>query len=437
MPSIPTIFFKIFVLLSDAFRSSHHRPLYPLMDKKLLKATGHSITAPPAAYVPGHPLPPTSHLDPQSIPVDALDATRLLLRDEGGAEYIVTACRKEHVRLLYEGEAAVLGRAGMCPLLVDVYAVQSGKKVLVGGAGVDRRERGGGAGWECTCGTEQTPVQQQENREEVKREEVVEEKAAEVKADEAMQDDAPPPAAPLPSAAAASVAAPTVESKQPQQQPQQQRVQLSLPEEAPALSTSSSSASSSSTFVRPIPTELLDLPAVSDPLDDGDELSLLSSDLPHALTPSSSTASALASASSSYQQPAHVLTPTHPTSASFQQLHHSQQLQDNDRERSKKKMAAMQRQLLTAQDQLKSVTSMCQLWETKYKGHCTSFITPPHHRPTAFPRSIQPSLPLLSPFSHLSLCCAADSLAVVCDSHPLRTAVTGYHLAPPHLLRCC
>ena len=60
VPSIPTLFFKIFLLLSDVYWPSHRRSLYALMDKKLLKPTGHTVTAPPSLHVPGHPLP--SHL---------------------------------------------------------------------------------------------------------------------------------------------------------------------------------------------------------------------------------------------------------------------------------------------------------------------------------------------------------------------------------------
>ena len=421
VPSIPTIFFRIFSILSDAFHASHQRALYPLMDKKLLKPTGHTLPAPPAPYVPGHPLPPTSHLDPHSIPVEALDATRLLLRDQHGAEYIVTACRKEHVKLLYEGEAAVLGRAGLCNLLVDVYAVQGGKKVLVGGAGMDRRgDRSGAWGWECRCASSSAALLH-ESKGDVESEPVVEEKVAEAEADAVMQDE--PSTAVLSPDAAVADGGPSADGRR--------RVHLALPEEAPALSAATSSTSASSGFVRPVPAEMLELPPLGEPLDDVDEL-LLASELPHALTPSSSTATALPSSSPPYQQPPHILTPTHPSSASSHgQTLHSQHAAELERERSRKKMAALQRQLMTAQDQLKSVTAMCQLWESKYKGTTDHKPAPSPARPST--TALRSPLPVL--------CCAAAVAvngAVIGTAHcPMCTATAADAAPVCPLSSCC
>ena len=329
VPSIPTIFFRVFALLSEALWASQRRALYPLMDKKLLKPTGHSVLTPPAPYVAGHPLPPTSHLDPQSIPVEALDATRLLLRDQAGAEYIVTACRKEHVRLLYEGEAAVLARAALCPLLIDVYAVQGGKKVLVGGAGVDCRERDGGGGWECACAGAHPAGEESAQAEEKQQAVKLEARGGET--DAIMQDDG--------GAIDASA--------------DDRRSHPTPSDDAPGLMATTSSASAGA-MVRPVPAELELQPLLSDGLDEVDELT--ASDLPHALTPSSSAAGLLGGGG--YVQPSHVVTPS-------QSSHHGPA--DAERERLRKKAAAVQKSLAGVQDQLRSVTAMCGLWEAKYK----------------------------------------------------------------------
>jgi hypothetical protein len=52
---------------------------------------------------------------------------RVLLKAADGTDYVITACRKEHVRLLYDPiDTGVLGRLGLCPRLLEVYALQPG-----------------------------------------------------------------------------------------------------------------------------------------------------------------------------------------------------------------------------------------------------------------------------------------------------------------------
>ena len=133
VPSIPTIFYKILAILSDNEYNLYEHEALASMDKKLFKLTSPPPTSPHQHQPPHHVYHRHVLLHPTDVPVDELDATKLVLRDHKGAEYVVTACRKEHVRLLYETEASVLGRLGVCPLFLDIYSVQGGKKQLVGG----------------------------------------------------------------------------------------------------------------------------------------------------------------------------------------------------------------------------------------------------------------------------------------------------------------
>lgn len=71
--------------------------------------------------------------------------SKLLLRDEHGVDYNILACRKEHTKLLFEpfntGETGgILERLGLCPYLIDVYAVQPGKKQCVGGPAANKQQ---------------------------------------------------------------------------------------------------------------------------------------------------------------------------------------------------------------------------------------------------------------------------------------------------------
>jgi len=97
--------------------------------------------------------------------LDAGRSKALLLKAHNGTEYVVNACRKEHVRLIYESgvgststggvvgaspsEGGMLAKMGLCPLLIEVFAVQPGPRgspvaSTVGGALNDPALR-------CTC----------------------------------------------------------------------------------------------------------------------------------------------------------------------------------------------------------------------------------------------------------------------------------------------
>ena len=347
VPSIPTLFFRLLALLSDAERLAHHRSVYAAMDKKLLKATGNSVPAsavlPPSTIA--SPAVATSLLSPQHVPLDSLDATRLLLREPtDGSEFIVTACRKEHVRLLYEGEAAVLPRLQLCPMLMDVYSLQAGRKTLVGGAGIALRHRGGGAGWECHCswktGTTWPPpphddaAQQAEGRE--RPEEAAAETEAEVDGKAARSEE--PEVKRLEEAAVQEDGTETAAGDTPQ-------LPL-LGEEATAPAAFFSSSSSSSPAAPGAGSEL-DAPSFSsEQLLEADD----SSELPGMRTPTATAAV--------FPQPPRLSAAAAASSTAALEA---------GMEKQRKRVLTLQRQLTAAQDALKSVTAMSALWEAKYK----------------------------------------------------------------------
>jgi hypothetical protein len=346
VPSIPTLFFRLFALLSDAERQAHHRSVYAAMDKKLLKATGNSV---PASAVlplstPASPAVPTSLLSPHHVPLDSLDATRLLLREPtDGSEYIVTACRKEHVRLLYEGEAAVLNRLQLCPMLLDVYSLQGGKKTLVGGAGIWLRQRGGGMGWECQCSWKTGGAWPPQHDEVTQQAEDGPEDSAmagtEAEADGKTERSEEPEVRREDDAAMQEDGVEAASSDA-------MLVPLIL-EEGPAPAAAPLSSSSSSAV--PAAGSELDAPLFSsEQLLEADD----SSELPGLRTPT-------ASAAAVFSQPSRVSTAASASSSTA--------ALEAGMEKLRKRVLTLQRQLTAAQDALKSVTAMSGLWEAKYK----------------------------------------------------------------------
>ena len=390
VPSIPTIFYKILAILSDNEYNLYEQEALAAMDKKLFK-----LTSPPPTVPQQHqPLHHVYHrhvlMHPTDVPVDELDATKLLLRDHKGGEYVVTACRKEHVRLLYETDASVLGRLGVCPLLLDVYSVQGGKKQLVGGAGNERRNRGGGDGWLCSCKEGAVPMVR--------------------KAEEGVVAPQPQPAVKLASAAKhtgtvkgeakGEVRTDDVpndesigeEDEDVPMEHEQQTGKEAEPadgrekQEASEMDAAASAAavagtdglqesaatdsvvpSSTVSPIHPFSSEL-DVSG-SEHLDDelllANELLTPVNSTPGvhptagptlAATPTSSSASS--AYPSSYQPPSHIVTAFSSTSQHASEL---------DRERHKRKLSLMQRQLSSVSDQLKSVSAMSNMWEAKYK----------------------------------------------------------------------
>ena len=362
VPSIPTIFYKILAILSDNEYNLYEHEALALMDKKLFKPTSPPPTSPSASHHP--PLHHVYHrhvlMHPTDVPVDELDATKLVLRDHKGGEYVVTACRKEHVRLLYETDASVLGRLGVCPLFLDVYSVQGGKKALVGGAGNERRNRGGGDGWVCTCAEGAVPI--------VKREEpvaITQPPATKVssagrqgRAEAGLNDDS------------IGEQEEDVSMEDEQQADRDGEADVRVKEERDVAAAGAASVHETAVADSLVPS-LTTSPAhpysseldVSggDPVDDD---LLLPADL---LTPVHSTTAIHPSAgphlattpTSSYHPPPHIHTAFLPSSASS--------LSDADRDKQKRKLHAMQRQLSSVSDQLKSVTAMSNMWEAKYK----------------------------------------------------------------------
>ena len=385
VPSIPTIFYKVMGVLSDSEYNLYGYEALSLMDKKLYKPT-----APPPApeqqhSPPHHVLHRHVLLHPSDVPVDELDATKLLLRDHAGGEYVVTACRKEHVRLLYDTDASVLGRLGICPLFLDVYSVQGGKKALVGGAGNERRMKGGGDGWVCTCREGAVPL--------VKKEEGAPVQPAQHKGNNAHKQESSARADVKEEAAMDDATADeSVEEQKDERMlvegnlQHEQRAEADAPvvrddpedldydedhanDEFHRMQRAEPAATKQHELgIKPLPswsalTGEREEAHSGDALDDdllplNDALTPVSStpgahssaDAQFALTPTSS------SAVSSYHPPAHINTAFAVSS-----------LSDAEREKAKRKLSALQRQLSSVSDQLKSVTTMSNMWEAKYK----------------------------------------------------------------------
>ena len=379
VPSIPTIFYKILAILSDNEYNLYEHEALAMMDKKLFKPTNPPPTSPGLHQPLHHVYHRHVLMHPTDVPVDELDATKLLLRDHNGGEYVVTACRKEHVRLLYETDASVLGRLGVCPLFLDVYSVQGGKKALVGGAGNERRNRGGGDGWICTCAEGAVPIVKKEEgiatqpptqKVTAAGKQVTGTKAevkGEARLDDALNDE---------SIGEQEEDIPMDDEQSSKEAEVDARVKHEESDAAAAgagvgagaatvqetTSTNSIVSSLATSPVHPFSNEL--------DVSGGDQVDddlLLPSDL---LTPVNSTSgtypnpspqpvvtpTSSSNAASSYHPPSHINTAF---AASF--------ASDADREKSKRKLSAMQRQLSSVSDQLKSVTAMSNMWEAKYK----------------------------------------------------------------------
>jgi len=379
VPSIPTIFYKILAILSDSEYNLYQHEALALMDKKLFKPT-----APPPVPPPSHPPHFVSHrhvlMHPTDVPVDELDATKLLLRDHKGGEYVVTACRKEHVRLLYETDASVLGRLGVCPLLLDVYSVQGGKKALVGGAGIERRNRGGGDGWVCTCAEGAVPIVKQEeaagasqqpaaatkvgrHSNNVRGEVKGEAKTSDVLNDDTIgeQEDDTPMGDEQQTGKEAEADVPVSDEANDAAAGGDVGVGTAgMQETAVAESAAPSLAASPA---HPFSSEL-DVgggdAADDDLLLHNDLLTPVGNSTPGAHThpsanhPAVATPTSSSAAHHSYHPPSHINT-------AFSSL------SDADRDKHKRKLSAMQRQLSSVSDQLKSVTVMSNMWEAKYK----------------------------------------------------------------------
>lgn len=114
VPSIPAMFHCLLVVLQAAEKEFANIDILPLLDRKIVKPCAGS---------------PAGGRERREVD------RRLLLTSPQGEEYIVNACRKEHIKLIYEGGphgGGLIGQLSLCPKLVDVFAVQPGKRVHVG-----------------------------------------------------------------------------------------------------------------------------------------------------------------------------------------------------------------------------------------------------------------------------------------------------------------
>jgi len=126
LASIPVLFHRILSILQDVEKANRGRDVLQGLDKKILR--------------------PVSELLSSNRSVDR----KIVLEGVDGTEYIVSACRKEHVKLVYENSEGhgLLERISLCPGLIDIYYITPGRsRQCVGGL----RARNNGS-MTCACG---------------------------------------------------------------------------------------------------------------------------------------------------------------------------------------------------------------------------------------------------------------------------------------------
>uniref|UniRef100_A0A7S3YP88 Uncharacterized protein n=1 Tax=Lotharella globosa TaxID=91324 RepID=A0A7S3YP88_9EUKA len=126
LPSIPTIFHRLLSILQQVERANKNRDILGGLDRKIVRQVAEVTSA-------------------SSRSLDR----KLVLTNLQGQEYLVNACRKEHVKLIYEGMEGkgLLEKLGLCNHLVDVFAVAPGRsRYCVGGRGVRNHHA-----LPCTC----------------------------------------------------------------------------------------------------------------------------------------------------------------------------------------------------------------------------------------------------------------------------------------------
>jgi len=115
VPSIPMLFHAIILVLMQVEKQYRNQDFLAELDKKILK-----------------PVEQRSY------------DKKLLITDTKGNGFLITACRKEHVKLIYDGSnVGLLSTLKLCNRLIDVFSVGSGFRQLVGG----------GHFVTCSCGT--------------------------------------------------------------------------------------------------------------------------------------------------------------------------------------------------------------------------------------------------------------------------------------------
>ncbi len=149
LPSIPTLFHQLLLILEFAKQAACGEDVLHKLDRKIIKSTGRHA-APGVDPVPGldagtEPLFDTSG-NWTNLAHPATRLRQLPVYDARGVEYAVVACRREHVTHIFASpEGAFLDRMGFCPRLLDVYYFTPTEVSCVGG-----RKVSGGA-LPCVC----------------------------------------------------------------------------------------------------------------------------------------------------------------------------------------------------------------------------------------------------------------------------------------------
>lgn len=128
VPSIPGIFARIIGILQAVHKESTGMDVVPSLDRKIAK--------------------------PATVRDKGVDKRVQFISDLEGQDYVVNACRKEHVKLIYDGpDGGMLGKLRLCPYLIDVFAISpsGNRRHCVGGPGKARFSSNVQSSYRCTC----------------------------------------------------------------------------------------------------------------------------------------------------------------------------------------------------------------------------------------------------------------------------------------------
>ena len=146
--SIPSIFHRIIALLTDVEWSVRRRNIMETIHKTLARVAHDNDAVRPRRSTDVNTDEPFG-LNGHLLPLGVDSSSRPLMNDPYGTRYVITACRKEHVRIIYEADG-LLPKLQLCPCLIDIYTMErNGKLTLIGGYGPDVAKGEG----HCTCNT--------------------------------------------------------------------------------------------------------------------------------------------------------------------------------------------------------------------------------------------------------------------------------------------
>eukprot|EP00466_Bigelowiella_natans_P004575 jgi/Bigna1/79971/fgenesh1_pg.66_\ len=160
LASIPVLFHRILSILQDVEKANRGRDVLQGLDKKILRPvsellssnrvnnTAAAATVTIAKMREPTDAAPTLGVSPSLMFIDRALTAKLYSKAWMGPS--TSACRKEHVKLVYENSEGhgLLERISLCPGLIDIYYITPGRsRQCVGGL----RARNNGS-MTCACG---------------------------------------------------------------------------------------------------------------------------------------------------------------------------------------------------------------------------------------------------------------------------------------------